>query len=140
MTDAPVRVLLCDDHAVVRAGLRALLSSTPGIEVAGEAATGEEAVAQAAELRPHVVLMDLQLGTASGQAVPGMDAFETTARITAELPDTHVLVLTTYDTTDADVTRAIAAGAAGHLLKAERPEILFTAIRAAAAGRPSQRW
>ncbi|CAL9459656.1 response regulator [Streptomyces sp. enrichment culture] len=122
---APIRVLLCDDHAVVRAGLLALLGSEPGIEVVGEAGSGEEAVARAARLRPDVVLMDLQLG-------PGMDGVEATRRIAS--PGVRVLVLTTYDT-DADVTRAIDAGATGYLLKAERPEELFAAIRAAAQGR-----
>ncbi|AWN28920.1 MULTISPECIES: response regulator transcription factor [unclassified Streptomyces] len=125
----PVGVLLCDDHAVVRAGLLALLSSAPGIEVIGEAASGEEAVALAAALRPDVVLMDLQFGS-------GIDGVEATRRIAR--PDDpgspHVLVLTTYDT-DADIARALDAGAAGHLLKAERPEELFAAIRAAAEGR-----
>ncbi|WP_436845025.1 response regulator [Streptomyces roseoverticillatus] len=152
----PVRILLCDDHAVVRAGLLALLSSAPGIEVVGEAGGGEEAVVLAARLRPDVVLMDLQLG-------PGMDGIEATRRIVTEAatrsdssgtspaisatPTTasrtaagaergspYVLVLTTYDT-DADITRAIDAGATGYLLKAERPEELFSAIRAAAEGR-----
>ncbi|MFI8278621.1 response regulator [Streptomyces sp. NPDC085929] len=120
-------ILLCDDHAVVRAGLLALLGSTPDIEVLGEAGSGEEAVALAAKLRPDVVLMDLQLGE-------GIDGVEATRRITAVTDPPHVLVLTTYDT-DADVTRAIAAGATGYLLKAERPEELFSAIHSAAAGR-----
>ncbi|MFV0129199.1 response regulator [Streptomyces sp. HMX112] len=120
-----VRVLICDDHAVVRAGLLALLGSEPGIEVVGEAGSGEEALAMAAKLRPDVVLMDLQLGA-------GIDGVEATRRIAA--PDVRVLVLTTYDT-DADITRAIGAGATGYLLKAERPEELFTAIHAAAQGR-----
>ncbi|WUT83974.1 response regulator transcription factor [Streptomyces melanogenes] len=122
---SPMKVLLCDDHAVVRAGLLALLGSEPDIEVVGEAGTGEEAVAAAAKLRPDVVLMDLQLG-------PGIDGVEATRRIAAT--GVRVLVLTTYDT-DADITRAIAAGATGYLLKAERPEELFAAIRAAAQGR-----
>ncbi|MGK5730342.1 response regulator [Streptomyces sp. URMC 124] len=135
-------MLLCDDHAVVRAGLLALLSSAPGIEVVGEAGGGEEAVVLAARLRPDVVLMDLQLG-------PGMDGIEATRRIVADASSgpgsgpgpgsgsgsgPYVLVLTTYDT-DADITRAIDAGATGYLLKAERPEELFSAIRAAAEGR-----
>ncbi|MBB5117970.1 LuxR family transcriptional regulator [Streptomyces eurocidicus] len=129
----PVRVLLCDDHAVVRAGLRALLASAPGVEVVGEAGDGAEAVALAARLRPAVVLMDLQLGA-------GMDGIEATRRIVAEAAGgggsggPYVLVLTTYDT-DADITRAIEAGATGYLLKAERPEELFSAIQAAAEGR-----
>ncbi|MEU5402822.1 response regulator transcription factor [Streptomyces sp. NPDC005963] len=120
-----VRILLCDDHAVVRAGLLALLGSEPDIEVVGEAGSGEEAVALAAKLEPDVVLMDLQLGA-------GIDGVEATRLIAS--PTVHVLVLTTYDT-DADITRAIGAGATGYLLKAERPEELFAAIRAAAQGR-----
>ncbi|MEU6880824.1 response regulator transcription factor [Streptomyces sp. NPDC046712] len=122
-----VRILLCDDHAVVRAGLLALLGSAPDIEVVGEAGSGEEAVAMAAKLRPDVVLMDLQLG-------PGIDGVEATRRIARTGSGVHVLVLTTYDT-DADVTRAIEAGATGYLLKAERPEELFAAIHSAAQGR-----
>ncbi|MFC9387226.1 response regulator [Streptomyces venezuelae] len=120
-----VRILLCDDHVVVRAGLLALLGSTPDIEVVGEAGSGEEAVAMAAKLKPDVVLMDLQLGT-------GIDGVEATRRIAPT--GVHVLVLTTYDT-DADITRAIEAGATGYLLKAERPEELFAAIHSAAQGR-----
>ncbi len=129
---APVRILVCDDHVVVRAGLLALLDSAPGIEVVGEAGTGEEALALAARLAPDVVLMDLQLGAS-------IDGVEATRRLTTT-PATgsgrvpHVLVLTTYDT-DADITRAIEAGATGYLLKAERPEELFAAIHAAAQGR-----
>ncbi|ROQ81737.1 LuxR family two component transcriptional regulator [Streptomyces sp. CEV 2-1] len=138
----PVRILLCDDHAVVRAGLLALLGSEPDIEVVGEAGSGEEAVTLAGRLTPDVVLMDLQLGE-------GIDGVEATRRITATAGGTsaatagaassavsgpHVLVLTTYDT-DADITRAIGAGATGYLLKAERPEELFAAIRSAAQGR-----
>jgi DNA-binding NarL/FixJ family response regulator len=125
MTSPAVRILLCDDHAVVRAGLLALLGSEADIEVAGEAGSGEEAVALAARLTPDVVLMDLQLGE-------GIDGVEATRRIAAT--GVHVLVLTTYDT-DADITRAIEAGATGYLLKAERPEELFAAIRSAAQGR-----
>ncbi|USQ89198.1 response regulator transcription factor [Streptomyces phaeoluteigriseus] len=125
----PIRILVCDDHAVVRAGLLALLGSAPDIEVVGEAGSGEEALALARRLRPDVVLMDLQLGE-------GIDGVETTRRLRAENPAPHVLVLTTYDT-NADVTRAVEAGATGYLLKAERPEDLFTALHAAAQGRPS---
>ncbi|MFI7413685.1 response regulator [Streptomyces sp. NPDC049627] len=125
---APVRILVCDDHAVVRAGLRALLDSAPDIEVVGEAGSGEEALALVAKLDPDVVLMDLQLSE-------GIDGVETTRRLTSS-PGVraHVLVLTTYDT-DADITRAIEAGATGYLLKAERPDELFAAIHAAAEGR-----
>ncbi|MCL8011477.1 response regulator transcription factor [Streptomyces sp. AS02] len=127
---APVRILVCDDHAVVRAGLLALLDSAPDIEVVAEAGTGEEALALAAKLTPDVVLMDLQLGA-------GIDGVETTRRLTsASGTSPHVLVLTTYDT-DADITRAVEAGATGYLLKAERPDELFAAIHAAAEGRPA---
>ncbi|MET7631357.1 response regulator transcription factor [Streptomyces sp. NPDC005078] len=125
MTSPAVRILLCDDHAVVRAGLLALLGSEPDIEVVGEAGSGEEAVVLAARLTPDVVLMDLQLGE-------GIDGVEAARRIA--VTGVHVLVLTTYDT-DADITRAIEAGATGYLLKAERPEELFAAIRSAAQGR-----
>jgi DNA-binding NarL/FixJ family response regulator len=123
------RVLVCDDHVVVRAGLLALLASAPDIEVVGEAGSGEEAIALARKLEPDVVLMDLQLGE-------GIDGVETTRRIVASRTGNrpHVLVLTTYDT-DADITRAIEAGATGYLLKAERPEELFAALHAAAEGR-----
>jgi DNA-binding NarL/FixJ family response regulator len=125
-TPVPVRLLLCDDHAVVRAGLRALLSSADGIEVVGEAGSGEEALALAARIRPDVVLMDLQLGD-------GMDGVTATRKLTAG-DGPRVLVLTMFDT-DADITRAVEAGATGYLLKAERPEELFTAIHSAASGR-----
>ncbi|MFI6548073.1 response regulator [Streptomyces prunicolor] len=125
-TPVPVRLLLCDDHAVVRAGLRALLSSADGIEVVGEAGSGEEALALAARVRPDVVLMDLQLGD-------GMDGVTATRKLTAG-DGPRVLVLTMFDT-DADITRAVEAGATGYLLKAERPEELFTAIHSAASGR-----
>lgn len=128
--NSPVRVLVCDDHAVVRAGLLALLGSAPDLEVVAEAGTGAEAVALTARHAPDVVLMDLQLGD-------GIDGVEATRRITSAPGNTaHVLVLTTYDT-DADIARAIEAGATGYLLKAERPEELFAAIRASAQGRPA---
>ncbi|MBB4948058.1 DNA-binding NarL/FixJ family response regulator [Kitasatospora gansuensis] len=123
----PVRLLVCDDHAVVRAGLLALLGSADDIEVVGAAGSGEEAVALADKLHPQVVLMDLQLGD-------GIDGVEATSRIAGRPGAPYVLVLTTYDT-DADINRAIAAGATGYLLKAERPEELFAAIHAAAEGR-----
>lgn len=128
---APIRLLLCDDHAVVRAGLRALLSSADGIEVVGEAGSGEEALAVAAHSHLDVVLMDLQLGD-------GMDGVTATRQLLSEAgeapetPRPRVLVLTMFDT-DADITRAIEAGATGYLLKAERPEELFAAIRTAAS-------
>ncbi|EFL10076.1 MULTISPECIES: response regulator transcription factor [Actinomycetes] len=125
--DQPIRVVLCDDHAMVRAGLRALLAGAGGIEVVGEASTGQEAINLAAALRPDVVLMDLQLGD-------GMDGVEAIRRLRAAAEPPRVLVLTTYDT-DADITRSIEAGATGYLLKAESADELYAAIRAAAAGR-----
>ncbi|WP_405523210.1 response regulator [Streptomyces canus] len=125
---SPVRLLICDDHAVVRAGLRALLTGADGIDVVGEAATGEEALAMATHLGPDVVLMDLQLDD-------GMDGVTAIRQLTAGgSRSPRVLVLTMFDT-DADITRAIEAGATGYLLKAEQPEELFTAIRDAASGR-----
>jgi len=123
----PIRLIVCDDHAVVRAGLLALFAGEAGIEVIGESANGEDAVASAAALRPDVVLMDLQLAA-------GIDGVEATRRLRALPEPPHVLVLTMYDT-DADVSRAIEAGAAGYLLKAGSPEDLFRAIHDAAAGR-----
>lgn len=121
-----ITVLVVDDHPIVRAGLRAMLDADPGLRVVGEAAGGEEAVRLARELRPDVVLMDLQLG-------PGLDGAQATARV-RELPaPPRVLILTTYDS-DADILRAIAAGAIGYLLKDAEPADLLRALRAAAAG------
>uniref|UniRef100_UPI0039BFD976 response regulator n=1 Tax=Lentzea alba TaxID=2714351 RepID=UPI0039BFD976 len=116
-----MKVLIVDDHPVVRAGLRALLATR--FEVVGEAADGVEAVRLVAALRPCVVLMDLQLGD-------GMDGITATRQIAGQ---TRVVVLTTYDT-DADVLRAIEAGAAGYLLKEAPPEELFRALRTAMTG------
>ncbi|TDD49024.1 response regulator transcription factor [Saccharopolyspora elongata] len=122
-----MRVLVVDDHPVVRAGLQALLAGDAGIEVVGEAATAVEAVRQADAFRPDVVLMDLQLGD-------GVEGVEATRRLLALDTPPRVLVLTTYDA-DTDITRAIDAGATGYLLKAGPPEELFQAIRAAAQGK-----
>lgn len=121
-----LRLLVVDDHPVVRAGLRALLGARPDLDVVAEAATADEAVRQAAAVRPDVVLMDLQLGD-------GVDGVAATERLLA-LPDPpRVLVLTTYDTED-DIMRAIEAGATGYLLKDCPPEEIFRAVHAAAAG------
>ncbi|NKZ88677.1 response regulator [Rhodococcus hoagii] len=122
-----ISVLLVDDHLVVRAGLRALLDSQPNIEVIGEADTGEEAVAMATDRSPDVVMMDLALGA-------GIDGVEAIRRIRADRPEQPVLVFTTYDT-DADVVRALDAGAIGYLLKDSAPQDIFGAIRDAVAGR-----
>jgi len=120
-----VRLLICDDHPVVRAGLRGMLAGEQDLEVAGEAANGREAVELARSLRPDLVLMDLRM--------PEMDGVAATERILAELSQTRVLVLTTYDS-DADILRAVEAGASGYLLKDAPREELFAAIRAAMAG------
>ena len=120
-----IRILLADDHPVVRDGLRGMLASEEGFQVVGEAASGAEAVAVCDRERPDVVLMDLQM--------PEMDGATATAEITARFPATRVLVLTTYDT-DADILRAVEAGATGYLLKDTPRERLFPAIRAAARG------
>ncbi|WP_369203563.1 response regulator [Streptomyces sp. PU-14G] len=127
MTDSPIRLLLADDHPVVRAGLRAVLETEPDFVVAAEAATAEDAVTRAAEGGIDVVLMDLQFGS-------GMTGAAATAAITARPGAPRVLVVTTYGT-DADTLPAIEAGATGYLLKDAPPEDLADAVRTAAAGR-----
>ncbi|GHJ97299.1 MULTISPECIES: response regulator [Streptomyces] len=126
MTEPLIRLLLADDHPVVRAGLRAVLDTEPGFTVVGEAATAERAVELAAAGGVDVVLMDLQFGA-------GMHGSEATAAITAVPGGPRVLVLTTYDT-DADILAAVEAGASGYLLKDAPPEELAAAVRTAAAG------
>ncbi|MFG2484492.1 MULTISPECIES: response regulator [Streptomyces] len=123
-----VRLLLADDHPVVRAGLRAVLDTEPDFAVVAEAATAERAVELAAGEPVDVVLMDLQFGPG-----PGMHGSEATALITARPGAPRVLVLTTYDT-DADILAAVEAGASGYLLKDAPPEELAAAVRTAAAG------
>lgn len=120
-----IRVLLVDDHPVVRSGLAGLLSADPGIEVVGEAADGAAAVDAARALAPDLVLMDLRM--------PVLDGAAATARIRAESPSVHVLVLTTYET-DTDILRAIEAGATGYLLKDTPRDQLVAGVRAAARG------
>jgi DNA-binding NarL/FixJ family response regulator len=121
-----VRVLISDDHPVVRAGVRGMLSGEPDFEVVGEAENGEEAVELAARHRPDVVLMDLRM--------PRMDGVAATERIRADHPATQVLILTTYES-DADILRAVEKGAAGYMLKDAPREELFGAIRAVAEGK-----
>lgn len=121
-----IRVLIADDHPIVRAGLRAVLATEPDLEVVGEAATPDAAVVAATELRPDVVLMDLQFGAAE----TGADA---TRRIRSAQAAPAVLVLTNYDS-DADILSAVEAGAGGYLLKDSGADELIAAVRAAAAG------
>ncbi|MFH9729087.1 response regulator [Streptomyces sp. NPDC017260] len=126
-TPPPIRLLLADDHPVVRAGLRAVLETEEGVTVAAEAATAEEAVERAGRGDIDVVLMDLQFGG-------GMNGAQATAAITARPGAPRVLIVTTYDT-DADTLPAIEAGATGYLLKDAPPEDLAAAVRTAATGR-----
>ncbi len=121
----PLRVLVADDHPVFRSGMRALLSSTPGIEVVGEADTGEEVIALAAELRPDVVLMDLQM--------PGTGGIEATRRILVTTPGARVLVVTMYEDDDL-VFAALRAGARGYVLKGASPVDMVRAVQVAGDG------
>ncbi|WP_217583621.1 response regulator transcription factor [Microbacterium sp. GbtcB4] len=122
----PVRILLVDDHPIVRAGVRSLFDRRDDAEVVGEAASGEEAVVLARHLRPDVVLCDLRLGA-------GMDGVQTTAALRALDPAPAVLILTTFDR-DAQILGAIEAGAAGYLLKDIASEDIVRAVRQAASG------
>lgn len=125
MNSGLVRVLIADDHSVVRSGIKGMLEPDPGFEVVGQAASGQEAVALSLREHPDVVLMDLQM--------PGLDGATATAQIKAQRPETQVVVLTTYGT-DADIVRAIDAGAVGYLLKDAPHEEITRAVRAAARG------
>ncbi len=120
-----IKLLLVDDHPVVRAGLRGMLEGQGDFEIVGEAENGAQGVELAAKLNPRVVLMDLRM--------PNTDGVRATEKIHKTLKDVAVLVLTTYDS-DADILRAIEAGATGYLLKDSPREELFRAIRAAARG------
>lgn len=121
----PVRVLLVDDHPVVRAGIEGILNSQTDIEVVGEASDGIEAIRLNLILQPDVILMDLQM--------PNMDGVTAIKAIHEQANPPHILVLTTYDT-DADIVQAIQAGATGYLLKDTPREDFFAAIRQVARG------
>lgn len=120
-----IRVLVADDHPIVRGGIVALLESAGDIEVVGQAATGLEAVELALELTPDLILMDLRM--------PGIEGDEATARILAQSPGIRIVVLTTYETDDSILT-AIEAGASGYLLKAAPQEEILAGVRSVARG------
>ncbi|WP_101848092.1 response regulator [Zhihengliuella sp. ISTPL4] len=123
---APIRVLLVDDHALLRAGFRTILDTQPDITVVGEASTGAEAVAQAADLRPDVITMDVQM--------PDMDGIEATRRLVADPSvSAAIAIVTTFDRDDY-LYQALEAGASGFLLKNAGAEDLISAVRALAAG------
>ena len=129
-TDA-IRVILVDDHNMVRIGLKAFFSTLSDIQVVGEAATGEQAVRLAADLAPDVVLMDLILGDSAGQA--GIDGVEATRQVKNVSPRSQVIVVTSYHE-DEHIFPAIRAGALSYVLKDIDPDDLAEAIRLAAAG------
>ena len=121
-----IRVLLIDDHPIVRAGLRALLDTESDLEVVGEADAGMPAISLARKLRPNIVVTDLLL--------PDVDGVAVTQSIRAELPDTQVIILTSVGEEDASVVRAVRAGAIAYVLKNAETELLVQTIRSAAAG------
>ncbi|MGJ8720253.1 MAG: response regulator [Salinibacterium amurskyense] len=120
-----IRVVVADDHPIVRSGIVGLLSSADDIEVVGEASDGNEAVALATQLSPDVVLMDLRM--------PGLGGAEATAQLVAARPDVRVLILTTYES-DENILTAIEAGASGYLLKAAPQEEILAGLRSVARG------
>ena len=125
MKNTKTRILIVDDHALIRRGLADLLRYEKDLAVVGEASDGESAIAAAAELKPDVVVMDLMM--------PVMDGVEATRRIKESLPDTKILILTTFGTS-ADVSRAIAVGASGAIMKDASMEEQLAAIRTVASG------
>ncbi|MBT2489474.1 response regulator transcription factor [Streptomyces sp. ISL-96] len=120
-----IRVVLADDQALVRAGLRMVIEHSPDIDVVGEAETGTQAVGLARELRPDVVVMDIRM--------PGMDGIEATQMITADSPGSRVVILTTFDS-DTNIYASLRAGASGFLVKDLALEDILTAIHVVAAG------
>ncbi len=123
--DTPIRLLLADDHAVVRSGLRLLLEAQPDMAIIGEAENGADAIRRAGELAPDVVLMDIEM--------PGMNGIEATRRIKAQSPATAVLALTMYED-DQYFFEMLRAGAAGYVPKRAAPDELVSAIRAVSRG------
>jgi DNA-binding NarL/FixJ family response regulator len=121
----PIRVLLADDHPVFLGGLRALLDSTPGVEVVGEAATGDGAVAAATDRQPDVVVMDIQM--------PGLNGIDATREIVARSPHVGVLILTMFEDDDS-VFAAMRAGARGYLLKGSAPHDIVRGIETVGSG------
>ena len=120
-----IRVLIADDHPIVRSGIMSVLATQPDFEIVGQATNGQEAVAAVAKLSPDLILMDLRM--------PVMNGVDATAKILAERPGTKVVILTTYSA-DGGVLRAIEAGAVGYLLKDVPHDELFRALRAVARG------
>ncbi len=123
--ESTIRILIADDHAVFREGLRAMLSPEPDMEVVGEAATGKEVIERAAELRPDVILMDIQM--------PHVNGIEATRRILEANPDIGVVVLTMFEDDDS-VFSAMRAGARGYVLKGAPPSEILKVVRAVAGG------
>jgi two-component system, NarL family, response regulator LiaR len=121
-----IRLLLIDDHPIVRAGLRAVLEAEPDLEIVGEADSGARAISLAHRLRPHVVLTDLLL--------PDQDGIAVTQRIRAELPETKVVILTSLGEEDASVVRAVQSGATGYVLKSADVGELLQTLHSAAQG------
>ena len=128
MTTTPIRVIIVDDHTIVRKGIRALLTEVEDLEVVGEAGDGQQAVDLVEEIPADVILMDI--------VMPNMDGIEATEQITARQPDTHILALTSFAADD-KVFPAIKAGAMGYLLKDTDPEELVKAIRQVHRGEPT---
>lgn len=128
MSKITIRILIADDHYVVRMGLAALIETEPDLQVVGEAADGTQVVELYKKLEPDLVLMDLRM--------PRTDGVTATRKIREQFPDARILMLTTYDGDD-DIHKALSAGAGGYLLKNSTRDSLIPAIRAVAAG---QRW
>lgn len=122
---SPIRVLVVEDHGIVREGIRLLLETQPDMQVVGEASDGDTAVQKAAQLAPDIVLMDL--------GIPGIDGIEATRQITKKCPGTKVLALTVHDSDD-HFFRSLDAGASGYILKGAASDELLFAIRAARRG------